>query len=194
MMQPMDIKSQSFGKGLFGYKKTDVDQYVDTVYRAYDELFTENKKLREERDKLNKVIEENRVKMFELENKASGKVDTSEAEKEKEKIIAEARQAAADIIDSAKSEGDKLAGTAETKSADAAFEEIKSDDTAKDDKIKMSGDNGSAASKFFEESSNDVFGGDDDDVFVGEIEDNRKPNKVMIGDGEEEGADDFEFL
>ena len=35
---------------------------------------------------------------------------------------------------------------------------------------------------------------DGDDVFVGEIEDNRKSNKVMIGDGEEEGADDFEFL
>ena len=37
MMQPMDIKSHSFGTGLFGYKKADVDQYVDTVYRAYDE-------------------------------------------------------------------------------------------------------------------------------------------------------------
>ena len=49
MMQPMDIRTQSFGKGLFGYKKTDVDQYVDTVYRAYDELFTENKNLRDER-------------------------------------------------------------------------------------------------------------------------------------------------
>ena len=58
MMQPMDIKSQSFKKGLFGYSKVDVDQYVDTVYRAYDELFTENKNLRDEKDRLNKVIEE----------------------------------------------------------------------------------------------------------------------------------------
>ena len=32
MMQPMNIKSHSFGTGLFGYKKIDVDQYVDTVY------------------------------------------------------------------------------------------------------------------------------------------------------------------
>ena len=40
----------------------------------------------------------------------------------------------------------------------------------------------------------DLFGADDDEVFVGEIEDNRKPSKVMIGDGEEEEDADFEFL
>ncbi len=181
MMQPMDIKSHSFGTGLFGYKKGDVDQYVDTVYRAYDELFTENKNLREEKDKLNRVIEENRVKLFEYENKAgSGSADTSSAEAEKERIIAEARKTAAEIINAAKNQGDKIANASDT------FEEIKSDDKK----------DSSATSKFFQDSSNDIFGGgDDDDVFVGEIEDNRKTkNKVMIGDGEEEGADDFEFL
>ena len=184
MMQPMDIKSHSFGTGLFGYKKIDVDQYVDTVYRAYDELFTENKNLREEKDKLNKVIEENRVKLFELENKAGGVVDTSEAEKEKERIIAEARKTAAEIIQAAKNQGDKVVNAADS------FEEIKTStaSSANDDKKDES-----ATSKFFQDS-NDVVFGDDDDVFVGEIEDNRKPNKVMIGDGEEEGADDFEFL
>ena len=51
----------------------------------------------------------------------------------------------------------------------------------------------SATSKFFQDNNEDIFG-DGDDVFVGEIEDNRKSNKAMIGDGEEEGADDFEFL
>ena len=50
------------------------------------------------------------------------------------------------------------------------------------------------AAKYAEEKANDVFGGDDDEVFVGEIEDNRKPSKVMIGDGEEEEDADFEFL
>ena len=60
------------------------------------------------------------------------------------------------------------------------------------DKIKMEAKD-SATSKFFQENNDDVFG-DGDDVFVGEIEDNRKSNKAMIGDGEEEGADDFEFL
>ena len=138
MMQPIDIKSQSFGTGLFGYKKNDVDQYVDTVYRAYDELFTENKNLREEKERLNKLIEESNLKIFELEGQLNGKGSDSAADTKKEEE--------------------------------------------------------SAASKFFHDAEDTVIGGDDDDVFVGEIEDNRKSNKAMIGDGEEEGADDFEFL
>ncbi|MBR6402448.1 MAG: DivIVA domain-containing protein [Eubacterium sp.] len=181
----MDIKSQSFGTGLFGYKKSDVDQYVDTVYRAYDELFSENKNLRDEKDRLNKAVEEANVKVFELQSKADGVIDTSAAEKESERIIAEARKAAAEIIANAKEHSDSIAGVDSAESG------------AKDDssKLKMSGDSSSATSQFFKDSSSDtVFGDDGDDVFVGEIEDNRKPNKVMIGDGEEEGADDFEFL
>ena len=86
MMQPTDIKSHNFGKGLFGYKKTDVDQYVDTVYRAYDELFTENKNLREEKERLNKVIEESNLKIFELENKLNGKDSVEAADKKKRKL------------------------------------------------------------------------------------------------------------
>ena len=185
MMQPMDIKSQSFGTGLFGYKKSDVDQYVDTVYRAYDELFTENKNLRDERDRLNKAVEEANVKVFELQSKSDGVVDTSEAEKERDRIIAEARKEAAAILANAKEQSDSIAEVdAEASSASGS-----------NSTLKMSGDSSSATSQFFKDSSNDnIFGDDGDDVFVGEIEDNRKPNKVMIGDGEEEGADDFEFL
>ena len=81
MTQPMDIKSQNFRKGLFGYNKVDVDQYVDTVSRAYDELFTENKNLRDEKDRLNKVIEENRLKLFELENQVQGVTPVKEEKK-----------------------------------------------------------------------------------------------------------------
>ncbi len=173
MMQPMDIKSHSFGTGLFGYKKADVDQYVDTVYRAYDELFTENKSLKDERDRLNAAIEESRMKIYELEGKLNG----------------------ADSSDN-KAEEKKNDSSVETKSESASsFEDVNGGDSS--GKIKMSStekkEDTSATSKFFENSNDDVIG-DGDDVFVGEIEDNRKPNKVMIGDGEEEGSDDFEFL
>ncbi len=141
MIQPIDIKTQAFKKGLFGYKPTDVDSFKETVSRAYEEAFNENAKLKEENERLNKVIEENRLKLFELEKQLAG--------------------------------NDKKGGKAEdTKKADS-----------------------SATSKFFKQAEETtVIGGDDDEVFVGEIEEARKPNKAMIGDGEEEGGDDFEFL
>ena len=183
MMQPMDIRSQSFGTGLFGYKKSDVDQYVDTVYRAYDEIFTENKKLREEKDKLNKVIEEQRVKMFKLENQADSVADTAAEVKE------EAKKSTNDFFNSVKQEADKM-----TDASDVIFEDIVGDEPKAEEAKVEEAKSDSAASKFFQNTNDDILGGDDDDVFVGEIEDNRKSGKVMIGDGEEEGADDFEFL
>ncbi len=152
MMQPVDIKTTSFGKGLFGYKKADVDGHIDIVYRAYDELFKEVNKLREENERLNKVVEENRMKIFEME-----------------KQISEA----------------------------APKQEKKSGASAKVEESVKEAKEETNASKFFKQAEEDaaLFGGDDDEVFVGEIEDNRKTkNKVMIGDGEEESADDFEFL
>ena len=185
MMQPMDIKSQNFGKGLFGYKKIDVDQYVDTVYRAYDELFTENKNLRDERDRLKRAIEENRLKIFELEGKLSGDEVASSASEEEN--------------DKADKKGSKVEENISSKSDDNPFEDLNDDSSSSGGKIKMSAkkeepDNESATSKFFQQSDDTAVFGEDDDVFVGEIEDNRKSNKVMIGDGEEEGTDDFEFL
>ncbi len=151
MMQPVDVRSTHFGKGLFGYKKIDVDTYVETVYRAYDEAFKEVEKLREENAKLNKVIEDDRVKIFELEN-SGAKVESPKA----------APKAAPKKEQAVKTEAAKAAET--------------------------------EASKFFKNDEDNKVFGDDDEVFVGEIEESRKPNKVMIGDGEEEGADDFEFL
>ena len=56
----------------------------------------------------------------------------------------------------------------------------------------------SASSKFFKKADEDVHtaatsNDDDDEIFVGEIEDARKPDRMMIGDGEEED-EGFEFL
>jgi DivIVA domain-containing protein len=160
MMQPGDVRTTNFGKGLFGYKKADVDTYVDTVYKAYDEAFKEVEKLREENARLSKVVEENSVKILELEKQLKESSDSSKKA----------------------SSGQTAAPKTETASKAEPAKDAKSVE--------------SEASKFFKQTDDDtqVFGGDDDEVFVGEIEDSRKPNKVMIGDGEEEGADDFEFL
>ena len=43
MIKPIDIKTQKFKKGLFGYKAADVDSFVDSVYRAYEEVYNERR-------------------------------------------------------------------------------------------------------------------------------------------------------
>lgn len=193
MIQPIDIKTTSFKKGLFGYNKIDVDSFKDSVYKAYEEAVNENNRLSEENERLKKAIEDSRLKIFDLEKKANaeGSGEASEADQAKaKKIIEEAQKSAADIIARAKAESEKIVNGG--KAADVK-PEAKAEPKVEPAKEEKS----SATSKFFkeaEEKAADVFGGDDDEVFVGEIEDNRKSNKVMIGDGEEEEDADFEFL
>lgn len=188
MIQPIDIKTQKFKKGLFGYSADAVDSFVDTVYRAYDELFNENKKTTDELDKLNASLQEYRLKIFDLENKVNsgegGSFDDSEAKAKADKIIKDAEAKAADIIAKAK----RQASSGEKTEPEATKIEIK-------DEFKES-----AASRFFKKTEEEVkpqasaMDEDDDEIFVGEIEDARKPDRMMIGDGEEEEEADFEFL
>ena len=69
MIQPIDIKTTSFKKGLFGYNKMEVDSFKDSVYKAYDDAVSENNRLSEENERLKKAIEDSRLKIFDLENK-----------------------------------------------------------------------------------------------------------------------------
>lgn len=195
MIQPLDIKTQKFKKGLFGYKPIEVDGFVDSVYRAYDELFKENAELSSNLEKLNASLQENRLKMFDLENKVQKMENVSsyddegsaEAKKKADEIIKNAEEAAAQIIAKAKAKSSELENKPEAKPEEPVKEEVKKDEPKE-----------SASSKFFkkEESSatTNVASDDDDEIFVGEIEDARKPDRMMIGDGEEEEDADFEFL
>ena len=111
MIQPIDIKTTSFKKGLFGYNKIDVDSFKDSVYKAYEEAVNENNRLSEENERLKKAIEDSRLKIFDLEKKANaeGSGEVSEADQAKaKKIIEEAQKSAADIIARAKAESEKI--------------------------------------------------------------------------------------
>lgn len=190
MMQPMDIKTQKFKKGLMGYKASDVDSYTDSVYRAYSDLYKENEELTSKLEKLNAALESNRLKMFELESELQKAENVSsydesasiEAKKKADSIIKNAEAVAAEIIAKAKAQSEKLENAAATKVEPVA------DEPAKE----------SASSRFFKKADEDTTSfsssDDDDEIFVGEIEDARKPERMMIGDGEEEADMDFEFL
>lgn len=194
MIQPIDIKTQKFKKGLFGYKPVDVDGFVDSVYRAYDELFKENAKLSDNLEKLNASLQENRLKMFELENQVQkmenvssyDEDDNYEAKKKADEIIKNAEAAAADIIAKAKAQSTKFESAAAPKT-ESVKPQAKPEPAKEEPKA-------SASSKFFKKEEAASFADEDDEIFVGEIEDARKPDRMMIGDGEEEEEADFEFL
>lgn len=190
MLRPDDIRSTTFKKGLFGYKAADVDSFKDTVFRAYSDLSKDYEETKEKFDKLTKTMEDTRLKLFEMENKlqkaetvSPSEGESVEAQKKAEQIIKDAEATAANIIAKAKAQGDKLGTSAKPKA-----EAPKQAEAPKE----------TASSKFFKKAeeaaptaaaSND----DDDEIFVGEIEDARKPDRMMIGDGEEED-EGFEFL
>jgi len=173
-MQPLDIKTQKFKKGLVGYKASDVDEFLETVYRAYDELYKEHSDMSERIEKLNISLETNRLKIYELETQLQNSGSSKSKESAKEST-------SKDKISTIKTDSIKTEEKEDVSKAEA----VKSD-TAKE----------SASSRFFKKDDAPVTSSmddDDDEIFVGEIEDARKPDRMMIGDGEEEDAD-FEFL
>lgn len=191
MLRPDDIRSTAFKKGLFGYKAADVDSFKDTVFRAYSDLSKDYEETKDKFDKLTKAMEDTRLKLFELENKLQQAENVStdagesvEAKKRADQIIKNAEATAADIIAKAKAQSEKLESSAKPKAEAPKVEP----ELAKE----------SASSKFFKKADEDVHtaatsNDDDDEIFVGEIEDARKPDRMMIGDGEEED-EGFEFL
>lgn len=196
MLRPDDIRSTTFKKGLFGYKAAEVDSFKDTVFRAYSDLSKDYEETKEKFDKLTKAMEDTRLKLFELENKLQQAENVStdagesvEAKKRADQIIKNAEATAADIIAKAKAQSEKFESTAKPKAEAPKAEAPKPEvEPAKE----------SASSKFFKKADDDVHtaatsNDDDDEIFVGEIEDARKPDRMMIGDGEEED-EGFEFL
>ena len=204
MIKPIDIKTQKFKKGIFGYKAADVDSFVDSVYRAYEEVYNERNKFEEDLEKLNSSLQENRLKMFELENQVAkadnaSSFDDSEAKKKADEIIKNAEAQAAKIIANAKAESEKIENSGKT--AEPVKDTIKmkvKEEPKEEPKVEPVKE--SASSRFFKKAEEDVKPAasssdeDDDEIFVGEIEDARKPDRMMIGDGEEEEDADFEFL
>lgn len=201
MLQPLDIKAKSFKKGLFGFKTSDVEDFKDSVYKAYDELYNAHEKMSSDFEKLSASLQDNRLRMFELENKlaeaenvSTVSSDNSAAKAQADKIIKNAEAVAADIIAKAKAEAKKYESN-EAQKAEKKAEPVKEPEV-KVEPIKEE----SASSRFFKKAAEEApakkpFEDDDDDeIFVGEIEDARKPERMMIGDGEEEEEMDFEFL
>lgn len=195
MIKPADIKDQGFRKGLFGYKTDEVNNFVNVVYRAYDELYKKHEQMTKDFENLDASLKESRVKIFELESKVQDSAGSSSdngelasAKQKADEIIRNAEASAADIIARAKAQSEKFEKTA-TKAAEPKLK------MASKPEVKAEPKQTTSSSKFFKKAEEQPqASGDDNEIFVGEIEDARKPDRMMIGDGEEEEDLDFEFL
>ncbi|MDD4343616.1 MAG: DivIVA domain-containing protein [Eubacteriales bacterium] len=107
MITPKDIHDKEFKRSLRGYDMDDVDQFLDMIIKDLEMLYKENASLREECDMKTKKVDQysemegslNRALL--LAEKTADNVKT-EAMVEKDRILLEAREKAAQILDKAK--------------------------------------------------------------------------------------------
>ena len=57
MLTPLDIHNKEFRKSFRGYNEEDVDEFLDTVIKDYEQLYRENIEIKENLDRLNSKLE-----------------------------------------------------------------------------------------------------------------------------------------
>ncbi|MBC8014849.1 MAG: DivIVA domain-containing protein [Sporomusaceae bacterium] len=57
MLTPLDIHNKEFKKSFRGYNEEDVDEFLDTVIKDYEQLYRENIEIKENLDRLNSKLE-----------------------------------------------------------------------------------------------------------------------------------------
>jgi len=199
--------------------KDAVYKEYEELYIKYEKMSSDFEKLSSSlQDSRLRMFElENKI----AESEDSDNVASAKAKADK--IIRDAEATAKDIIAKAKAEAQKSGGSVEAPKPEtkvAAKTEPKVEPKAsvkpepktdnkvdikippiKNQEVKVEPvKEETASSRFFKKAAEEApakkpfADEDDDEIFVGEIEDARKPERMMIGDGEEEEDLDFEFL
>ncbi len=129
MMTPLQISTQRFvpnGKG--GYRSSDVDAFVQKVYKNYSKLYNDNIALNEKLEAVSPAVEEYNKSKAAIANaliSAQTIAETKLAQAEDEvKIILEAANKNADAIVSAKKEEAEKYYIEKTKDADIRLREL----------------------------------------------------------------------
>lgn len=129
MMTPLQISTQRFasnGKG--GYKASDVDAFIQKVYKSYTKLYNDNSVLSEKLEAAAPVIDEYNKTKAAIANaliSAQTVSDTKLTEAQREaQIIIDAANKNADIIISSKSEEAEKYYLEKTKEADIKLREL----------------------------------------------------------------------
>lgn len=113
MITPLDIENKEFKNGMFGYDKTDVEEFMDQVLTDYESLYKENIALKDKLATLTDGIKQYKTIEESLQNalviaQTTGEEVKSAAKEKADNIILEAELRAKEIINNANIEISEL--------------------------------------------------------------------------------------
>lgn len=106
MMTPLDIQNKVFSKATFGYKKEEVDTFMEEILQNYENLYKSYNESKEKVNSLSKLVEsykgmEETMKNTLVVAQQSAQQLTKAAKTEAESILGEANQKSNEIISKA---------------------------------------------------------------------------------------------
>ncbi len=106
MMTPLEIQNKVFSKGTFGYKKEEVDAFMEEILQNYETLYKSYNESKEKVNSLSKMVEsykgmEETMKNTLIVAQQSAEQLTKAAKTEAESILGEANQESNEIISKA---------------------------------------------------------------------------------------------
>lgn len=113
MLTKEQIQDKTFKKGLFGYNKDEVNSFVREMAAEYSDLKEKYDSLLSENEISKKALQENSLKIFELEKQLEqaspgAKKEQNAANSEANRIINDAKKKANEVLSNAKAELAKL--------------------------------------------------------------------------------------
>ena len=112
-LSPFEVERREFGSAPMGYRKRDVDQFIDEVHRSLRELWEERSDGREENERLKERLArfeqlEEQLKNTLLLAQDSAEKAHEQARRESELMLREAGQKSRDIVHAAHEEKQRL--------------------------------------------------------------------------------------
>ncbi len=112
-VSPFEVERQEFGRGMVGYRRKEVDNFLDEIQRTIASLWQERADLREENERLNERVArftalEEQLKNTLLLAQDSAEKACEQAKRESDLLMREAGQKAREIVHAAHEERQRL--------------------------------------------------------------------------------------
>lgn len=112
-LSPFEVERQEFGRTPFGYRRREVDDFLDTVRTTLVSLWQERADMREQLERLQERVERFTAMEDQLKNtlilaQDSAEKATEQARRESELVLREAGQQAREIVHAAHAERQRL--------------------------------------------------------------------------------------